>query len=363
MSQTINLTVQETSPVTLTAEQARIIEAISPTIDAERVTGGVQITVEDYRETPETVTVYDGQTGATGQTGAQGPAGADGVSPTISSESITGGHRLTITDAQGETTVDVMDGADGQNGSPGADGYSPTASVSKSGSTATITITDKAGTTTATVSDGTNGINGQDGAPGVGVPAGGTTGQVLAKKSGTDYDTEWQTPSGGGGGETETWRLIADVTTTEDVAQILRTVDGDGNTFTLKKIFAVVIIKRTETSGSSQIKLLTKSNQDIYGLSIQGCFDMSAPGSAGKQNNYSFYAEFLKGINRWTLTGFPTRGENRSDNYSASFSPSGGRWETPNNTNNDIMTAVNLMSVSGNSIGAGSILKIWGVDA
>lgn len=31
------------------------------------------------------------------------------------------------------------------------------------------------------------------GIPGVGVPAGGTTGQVLAKSSGTDYDTEWTT--------------------------------------------------------------------------------------------------------------------------------------------------------------------------
>ena len=35
------------------------------------------------------------------------------------------------------------------------------------------------------------------GEPGVGVPSGGTTGQVLQKASGTDYDTEWTTPSGG----------------------------------------------------------------------------------------------------------------------------------------------------------------------
>ncbi len=36
------------------------------------------------------------------------------------------------------------------------------------------------------------------GAPGVGLPAGGTTGQVLAKNSGTDYDTEWISASGVG---------------------------------------------------------------------------------------------------------------------------------------------------------------------
>lgn len=38
------------------------------------------------------------------------------------------------------------------------------------------------------------------GDPGVGVPIGGTTGQVLAKASGTDYDAEWVEQTGGGGG-------------------------------------------------------------------------------------------------------------------------------------------------------------------
>lgn len=31
------------------------------------------------------------------------------------------------------------------------------------------------------------------------VPTGGSTGQVLAKASGTDYDAAWTTPSGGSG--------------------------------------------------------------------------------------------------------------------------------------------------------------------
>lgn len=34
---------------------------------------------------------------------------------------------------------------------------------------------------------------------GAGLPAGGTTGQVLTKQSGTDYDADWETPAGGGG--------------------------------------------------------------------------------------------------------------------------------------------------------------------
>lgn len=39
---------------------------------------------------------------------------------------------------------------------------------------------------------GPQGPKGDDGADGVGVPTGGTTGQVLIKKSNSDYDTEWE---------------------------------------------------------------------------------------------------------------------------------------------------------------------------
>jgi hypothetical protein len=39
------------------------------------------------------------------------------------------------------------------------------------------------------------------GANGVGVPAGGTSGQVLAKIDGADYNTEWVDSSGGSGTE------------------------------------------------------------------------------------------------------------------------------------------------------------------
>jgi len=46
---------------------------------------------------------------------------------------------------------------------------------------------------------GAAGADGADGADGVGVDAGGTTGQVLAKASNTDYDTEWVDQTGGGG--------------------------------------------------------------------------------------------------------------------------------------------------------------------
>lgn len=46
-----------------------------------------------------------------------GEDGEDGVSPTVSVTDITGGHRVTITDADGTKTFDVMDGEDGSGGS------------------------------------------------------------------------------------------------------------------------------------------------------------------------------------------------------------------------------------------------------
>lgn len=57
----------------------------------------------------------------------------------------------------------------------------------------TITITSGASTLIPTVEPVvlTLGTSGPQGAPGAGVPAGGTTGQILAKIDGTNYNTEW----------------------------------------------------------------------------------------------------------------------------------------------------------------------------
>lgn len=60
----------------------------------------------------------EGRQGNTGPTGPQGPAGSDGVSPEVTISTITGGHRMTITDAEHPTgqSFDVMDGAQGPRG-------------------------------------------------------------------------------------------------------------------------------------------------------------------------------------------------------------------------------------------------------
>jgi len=110
----------------------------------------------------------------------------------------------------------------------GGEGTAPTASGYLSASGLTATIGDAIDVRGSAGSDGDDGDDGEavslqttathiqwrlgsgswadlvalsdlTGAPGIGVPEGGTTGQVLAKKTDTDHDTEWTDPSGGSG--------------------------------------------------------------------------------------------------------------------------------------------------------------------
>lgn len=126
----------------------------SPTVTVTDITGGHRITVTDATGT-KTFNVMDGTPGAQGVDGGYytpvvtqviagsmhiafapsndsmpvippveiplpaGEDGEDGVSPTVSVTDITGGHRVTITDADGTKTFDVMDGEDG-SGSGGS---------------------------------------------------------------------------------------------------------------------------------------------------------------------------------------------------------------------------------------------------
>lgn len=74
--------------------------------------------------TTSTFTVTNGANGSNGQDGQDGQNGTNGISPTVSITEITGGHRLTITDAEHPNgqSVDVMDGTNGTNGQDGQDG-------------------------------------------------------------------------------------------------------------------------------------------------------------------------------------------------------------------------------------------------
>ena len=86
--------------------------------------------------------------------GEQGDPGEDGFSPVVTVTDITGGHRVSITDATGTKTFDVMNGEDG---APGQDGVSPTVTVTDITGGHTVTITDATGSTSFNVMDGQQG--------------------------------------------------------------------------------------------------------------------------------------------------------------------------------------------------------------
>lgn len=142
------------------------------------------------------LTLPKGDKGDTGATGSTGPAGADGYSPTATVSKSGDTATITITDKNGTTTASVTDGADGAAGAA-ATIVVGTTSTLPAGSSATVT---NSGTSSAAVFDfgipkGDKGDTGSQGPAGQGVVIGGTTGQVLAKKSNTNYDTEWVTPT------------------------------------------------------------------------------------------------------------------------------------------------------------------------
>lgn len=222
---------------------------------------------------PVSVTLPAGPAGRDGEDGTPGLPGQDGFSPTVQTEPIEGGTKVTITDADGPKTFDVLngtngeDGEPGQDGAPGQDGFSPTASVTQTAGGAQITITDKSGTTNATITNGKDGTNGTDGADGqtpnitpgnietlpagsdvtasitgqtpnlvlnLGIPQG-PAGAGVPSTDGvpTDYllsPAGWVAPPSGGG---ENWELIQDITFSEDTTNVEITQDMQSNPISL----------------------------------------------------------------------------------------------------------------------------------
>jgi hypothetical protein len=110
--------------------------------------------------------------------GPVGPAGEDGVSPEIEIETITGGHTVTITDAEHPAgqSFDVMDGTDGAPGSPGTPGApgaaagfgTPTATVDTNVGTPSVEISASGPDTAKVFSFAFHNLKGEPGSGGGG---------------------------------------------------------------------------------------------------------------------------------------------------------------------------------------------------
>ena len=111
-------------------------DGFSPSVAVEAVENGTKVTITD-KTGDKTFTVKNGEKGAQGVQGERGEQGIQGVQG-----------------VQGET---------GATGEKGADGFSPTVKVAKKGTVTTVTMTDAGGTTTAEILDGAKGDKGDAG--------------------------------------------------------------------------------------------------------------------------------------------------------------------------------------------------------
>jgi hypothetical protein len=88
-------------------------------------------------------------------------------------------------------------GTSGTSGTRGTSGTSGTSGIGINGTSGTSGSTGLSGTSGTS---GSNGLDGTSGTSGISIPAGGTSGQILAKVDNDDYNTQWiDAPTGGTG--------------------------------------------------------------------------------------------------------------------------------------------------------------------
>jgi hypothetical protein len=169
-----------------------------------------------------------GTSGTSGEAGTSGTSGENGTSGTSGENGTSGtsGFGTSGTSGFGTSGTSGENGTSGTSGENGTSGTSGEAGTSgTSGENGTSGTSGENGTSGTSGEAGTSGTSGESGTSGQGVPAGGTTSQVLAKIDGTDYNTEWVDQSGGGGGVStivnNTVRYV--VASSSDRAQLMST--------------------------------------------------------------------------------------------------------------------------------------------
>lgn len=183
----------------------------------------------------------------------------------------------------------------GDPGAPGADGAD--------------------GTNGTNGADGADGVDGADGADGVGVPAGGTTGQVLKKTSNTDFDTEWANESGG--------TLALD-----DLTDVVAGAPNDGDVLTFD-------------SGSGHWVPAAPTG----GGSTSTTPDLNEPPASPSANDDEFTTASLAGI--WTQVDTPHASFNLDYDEQGTFLFIGGTG----NATNTLTLRQGLVKAAGTAVG------------
>src|SRR5690606_6226031 len=142
--------------------------------------------------------------GPKGDKGDPGPAGQDGADGLSAYElAVLDGYEGTLADWLASLVgPEGPPGADGQDGAPGADGQDGADGADGASAYEVAVANGFVGTEAEWLASlvGPKGDKGDQGPPGAGVPAGGAAGQVLAKATAADHDTQWIDPPTGGDG-------------------------------------------------------------------------------------------------------------------------------------------------------------------
>ncbi|WP_297868980.1 hypothetical protein [uncultured Flavobacterium sp.] len=222
--------------------------------------GPIGLTGATGPQGPQGETGPQGPIGLTGATGPQGPAGPQGIQGETGPQGPIGLTGATgpqgpigLTGPQGPAGPQGPIGLTGATGPQGIQGETgPQGPIGLTGAMGPQGPTGLTGATGPQGPAGTNGTNGQ------GVPTGGTAGQVLAKVNGTDYNTQWVTPSAGGSGAQVA--LIATKTTNP---QVLALANGL-NTGDLVTFDNVVTSNTTFGSYNTATNTFTVSQAGVY---------------------------------------------------------------------------------------------------
>lgn len=189
-------------------------------------------------------------------------------------------------------------GATGATGPQGPAG--PTGATGPQGPT---------GATGAQGPQGIQGATGPQGSAGVGVPTGGSTGQVLAKIDGTNYNTEWITPSGGGG----SW---SGGTITSPIYY------PSGNN-TASFLSSVIDVTKTDAGGALPIrttfidgdKLRVSYSYDDYGSTATAFASYGFAGFSASQSDSSGTKDFGVGTSGFGVINFTESGMSGTSGY------------------------------------------------
>ena len=261
---------------------------VSPVVSVSDITGGHRVTITDAEGT-HTFDVMDGGKGDPGQTGPTGPAG---YSPTVAVTDITGGHRVTITDQQGQHPFDVMNGEDSAvlsvNGETGAVVLDGTKVNVNNSAQTPVTVADELGNLNRALNDKLDSPQ-----------TAGTNGQVLTSDG--QGGQSWQTPSGGGGisdvqvnGTSVVQDGVANVPIASSSSLGVVKVNDDGtygvryvpNTNTLGIKPAIASEVKSGTNGYKPIAPIIQDASTFYGLA-KAAGDTSQASSSNAVGTYT----------------------------------------------------------------------------